>query len=288
MKSIAKIISLKIVVLFLFYSCANHGQLTYVTKLPKSLKENSGIATYTKDSAWFIEDSGNDDVITQVDYEGNVLRELKVKNAKNHDWEDLTEDKKGNLYIGDFGNNEIDRKNLVIYKLPNPELESGDNITAEKITFKYPQQKHFPPKKSERLYDAEAFFHYNNYLYIFTKNRTRPFTGVSLVYRVPDTPGDYDAEYLGKMTMCDDWDTCRISSADISPDGKTVVLLSTGKIWTITDFDLENLPESNRTEIDLLVRTQLESISFLDNNTLLLSDEETKREGRDLYKYVLK
>ncbi|MGS0526160.1 hypothetical protein ACU8V7_14320 [Zobellia nedashkovskayae] len=90
------------------------------------------------------------------------------------------------------------------------------------------------------------------------------------------------------MTMCDDWDTCRISSADISPDGKTVVLLSTGKIWTITDFDLENLPESNRTEIDLLVRTQLESISFLDNNTLLLSDEETKREGRDLYEYVLK
>jgi len=288
MKSMAKKLSLQVIIIFLFYSCSNHGQLIYVTKLPKSLKENSGIATYTDNSAWFIEDSGNDDIITQVDYDGKILKELKVKNGKNHDWEDLTEDKKGNLYIGDFGNNESNRKNLIIYKLPNPEYESGEHITAEHITFKYPEQKKFPPKKSKRLYDAEAFVHYNNYLYIFTKNRANPFTGESHIYRVPDTKGDYDAEFLGKITLCDDWNTCKVTSADISPDGKTLVLLGAGKLWTITDFDLENLPESSLIETDLLVRTQLESVSFLDNSTLLLSDEETKKEGRNLYKYVLK
>ncbi|MBU3028200.1 hypothetical protein [Zobellia galactanivorans] len=281
-------LSIHFIFVFLFYSCSNHGQLTYVTKLPKSLKENSGIALYNDDSAWFIEDSGNDDDITKVDYQGNILRELKVKNAKNHDWEDLTEDKKGHLYIGDFGNNDSDRKNLVIYKLPNPETESGDHITAEKINFRYPEQKHFPAKKSERLYDAEAFFHYNNYLYIFTKNRADPFTGESLIYRVPDRKGDYDAEYLGKLTTCDDWDSCKVTSADISPDGKTIVLLGSGKIWTITDFDLENLPESRLKETDLMVRTQLESVSFIDNVTLLLSDEQSNKQGRNLYKYVLK
>ncbi|CAM4113877.1 hypothetical protein ZORO111903_01635 [Zobellia roscoffensis] len=288
MKLKAKNLSLQIVVLFLFYSCANHGQLIYVTKLPKSLEENSGIAAYNDNSAWFIEDSGNDDIITKVDYRGEVLKELKVKNGKNKDWEDLTEDKKGNLYIGDFGNNNSSRKNLVIYKLPNPEYEGGDHITAEQITFRYPEQKKFPPKKNERLYDAEAFFHYNNYLYIFTKNRADPFTGESLVYRVPDTKGDYEAEFLGKITPCNDWDTCRITSADISPDGKTVALLSTGKIWTISNVDLEDLPNSTLEEIDLLVRSQLESITFIDNTTLLLSDEETKTDGGNLYKYELK
>ncbi|WP_237332424.1 hypothetical protein [Zobellia amurskyensis] len=288
MKVMATRFSLQIIILFLFYSCSNHGQLVYVTKLPKSLKENSGIATYTNDAAWFIEDSGNDDDITKVDYQGEILKEFKVKNAKNHDWEDLTEDKKGNLYIGDFGNNDSDRKNLVIYKLPNPEYETGDHITAEHITFKYPEQKHFPAKKKERFYDAEAFFHYNDYLYIFTKNRANPFTGESLIYRVPDAKGDYDAEYLGKITTCDDWDTCKVTSADISPDGKTVVLLGSGKLWTISEFDLENLPESTLKETDLMVRTQLESVTFIDNSTLLLSDEETKKEGRNLYKYTLK
>ncbi|WP_252735793.1 hypothetical protein [Zobellia sp. B3R18] len=288
MKVMAKHFSLQVMALFLFYSCSNHGQLAYVTKLPSSLKENSGIATYTNDTAWFIEDSGNDDVITKVDFKGEILKEFKVKNAKNHDWEDLTEDKKGNLYIGDFGNNASDRKDLVIYKLPNPEYETGDHITAEQIAFKYPEQKRFPPKKKERYYDAEAFFHYNNYLYIFTKNRANPFSGESLIYRVPDTKGDYDAEYLGRLKTCDDWDTCKVTSADISPDGKTVVLLGAGKLWTLSEFDLENLPESTLKETDLMIRTQLESVSFVDNTTLLLSDEETKKEGGNLYKYTLK
>ena len=143
MKSMAKKLSLQVIIIFLFYSCSNHGQLIYVTKLPKSLKENSGIATYTDNSAWFIEDSGNDDIITQVDYDGKILKELKVKNGKNHDWEDLTSDKAGNLYIGDFGNNDNDRKNLVIYKLPNPEVEPGDKIDAEQIEFRYPELRIF-------------------------------------------------------------------------------------------------------------------------------------------------
>jgi len=92
--------------IFILCSCANHGQLTYVVKLPKDLKENSGLVAYTENTAWGIEDSGNSYNIYKINFDGEILKTLEVKNAKNKDWEDLAKDDEGNLYIGDFGNNE--------------------------------------------------------------------------------------------------------------------------------------------------------------------------------------
>ncbi len=277
-----------LLLVFLFVGCTNYGQLKFITDLPKKLSENSGIVQFDEKSIWVIEDKGNEDHIYKIDFNGKVLKELEVKNAKNHDWEDLTSDKKGNLYIGDFGNNANDRKNLVIYKLQNPETKSGDKIDAERIEFRYPEQKDFPPRRGLLLYDSEAFFHYNDHFYIITKNRANPFTGEALIYRVPAKKGNYNATLLGKIKTCEDGDTCQITSADISPDGKTIVLLGYGKLWMLRDFPKDNFSKGNLTEIDLGIRTQLESVCFKDANTLLLSDEVRDNEGGNLYSYSLK
>ncbi len=273
--------------IFLFQSCTTHGQLELITELPKKLKENSGMTSYSKSTAWFIEDNGNSDNLYKTDFKGNIIKHLDVKNAKNTDWEDLSKDKDGNLYIGDFGNNDNTRKNLVILKLPNPDLEEGNRINAKTIKFSYPEQEKFPPKKGNMNYDAEAFFHHDGHLYIFTKNRTHPFTGQTYIYQVPDKKGEYDAKLLGKINLCDDWDTCRVTSAAISPNGKTIVLLSYGKLWKISNFSFKNLTKGNLQEIDLGVRTQLESVCFIDDNTLLLSDEVREGTGGNLYSYSL-
>ena len=282
-----KPLSCLLFLIFILQSCANHGQLSFIEKLPKKLKENSGIVSYSKGTAWFIEDKGNSDNIYKSDFKGNIIQQFDIKNAKNIDWEDLTKDKEGNLYIGDFGNNENNRKNLAILKLPNPEVEKGHKINSEFITFNYPEQQEFPPQESELLYDAEAFFHHAGHLYIFTKNRTNPFTGETLIYRVPDKKGSYDAKLMGKINICEDWDTCRITSAAISPDSETIVLLSYGKLWIITDFLMDELPKGNIKKIDLGIRTQLESVCFTNNKTLLLSDEVRKGTGGNLYSYAL-
>ena len=281
---------LQLIFLSLFFtSCANHGQLTFITELPHKLNENSGITSFQDSKVWFVEDNdnGNGDNLYEVDFKGNLLREIKVKNAKNHDWEDLTKDKKGNIYIGDFGNNDNDRKNLIIYKVSKPEKENGATITARVIRFNYPEQKNFPPSKNKRIYDAEAFLHFKDHLYIFTKNRAKPFTGKTSVYRVSDKEGSYKAELMGKIKLCPDWDTCKVTSADISPDGKTIILLGCGILWVITDFSKDNLSSGSIQEIDLGVRTQLESVCFKDNNTLLLSDERKKSSGGNLYSFTL-
>ncbi len=271
----------------LLSSCANHGQLTFITKLPGKLKENSGIVSYQDSTAWFIEDNGNSDNIYKTDFNGKFIQQFDVKNGKNGDWEDLTKDKQSHLYIGDFGNNDNDRKDLLIYKLPNPEMEKGDKIGVERVKFSYPEQTDFPPKKAERVFDAEAFLHASDHLYIFTKNRTKPFSGETWIYKVPDSKGTYEAKLVGKIFLGDDWDTCQVTSADISPDGKTIVLLTYGKLWVLTDFTLDRLSDGTKKVIDLGVRTQLESICFINNKTLLLSDEERGDTGGNLYSYRL-
>jgi len=273
---------------FFLTSCSNYGQLTFVTKLPKAIKENSGMVYYGNEKAWFIEDHGNDDVIYQVGFNGDLLKELRVKNAKNNDWEDLTQDPEGNIYIADIGNNNNKRKDLRIYKIPNPEIEPGDKIDAEVIHFSYPEQKKFPPKKSDLIYDAEAIFYRNDFLYIITKNRAVPFSGKALIYKIPAKKGKHTATLIGEFTPCETAGICQVTSAEISPDGKKIVLLGYGFLWVFTDFTSDDFTKGNLKTIDLGATTQIESVCFKDNNTLLISDEERGNTGRNLYSFILK
>lgn len=279
---------LRIVLLLLFVNCNHYGQLQPITKLPKQLSENSGIVKNDDTTIWLIEDSGNKDHLYKVDFKGTIVEDVKIKHAKNIDWEDLAKDEKGNLYIGDFGNNDNDRKNLVIYKVSLSEINSDSEVIAERIDFKYPEQKDFPPKKNELVYDAEAFFYHKQHLYLFTRNRSKPFTGETLIYRIPAEKGNYHAVLVGKLKLCNNSKTCQITAADISLDGKKIALLSHGKLWMLTDFTNENFADGKLNEIDLGIRTQLEAVCFKNENTLLLSDEIRDNEGGNLYKYVLK
>lgn len=273
--------------LLLCMGCSNYGQLSYVAKLPKKLNENSGMVHISDSTVWMINDSGGADKLYQVNFRGDLLRELRVDNAKNKDWEDLARDEEGNVFIGDIGNNNSRRKKLYIYKIPNPETEQGDQIKAKKIEFNYPEQKKFPPKKKNMKYDGEAMFYREGNLYIVTKNRANPFDGEAFIYKVPTKKGKYKAKLIGSFTPCKEYATCRITSADISPDGEKIVLLSYGKLWVFTEFTEDNFTRGKLRFIDLEATTQLESVCFLNDTTLLLSDEQNVGTGRNLYTYHL-
>ena len=105
---------------------------------------------------------------------------------------------------------------------------------------------------------------------------------------MPDKKGNYAAKFMGKINLCPDKETCKVTSAAISPDGKTFVLLSYGKLWSITNFSINDLSKGTIEEIDLGIRTQLESVCFTNNKTLLLSDEVREGTGGNLYSYTLK
>ena len=244
---------------------------------------------------WIIEDSGNKNRIYGVDQQGILEREIKIKKAKNKDWEDFTKDTEGNLYIGDFGNNNNKRKDLRIYKVQNPENTLDDELVATKIEFYFPEQRKFPPSKKRLWYDVEAFFHWQGHFYLFTRNRASSFDGRSLVYKVPARAPlkrgkhkKHVAKLLGTITTCDKPQSCSITSAAISPDTSKVVLLSQDRLWLIpgvqTEEDLINTPLQ---EMPFDHFSQKEAVCFKDCNTLFITDEERKGGGRNLYLFDL-
>lgn len=48
-----------------------------------------------------------------------------------------------------------------------------------KVSFYYPEQRTFPPEKTEKFYDAEAFFLVGDHFYLITKNRSKGFGGTA-------------------------------------------------------------------------------------------------------------
>ena len=270
-------------------TCAQQNflrELEPMGDLPSKLKEVSGLELADDGHYWVIEDSGNQDEIYKIDDKGHLKESLEIDHAKNEDWEDLAMDKEGNLYIGDFGNNQNERDDLVIYKIPNDELDRK-KPNADKIEFRYPQQNDFPPKKDSLYYDTEGFFHLNGHLYIFTKNRTRPYSGKTLMYRVPDEEGSFEAQFLGSLFLCGDQNRCSVTSADISPDGKTIALLSYGLVFLLTDFTAPDFSQATIKIVDLKTNTQIESVCFADDKTLIIADEKNPFGGQHLYKYTI-
>ena len=267
--------------------CSQIGILDQMAPLPRSLNECSGMVSYDGKSVWVLEDGGNADKLRKLDTQGQLLASLEVKNGRNEDWEALTKDHKGYLYIGDFGNNSNERKDLVVYRVPDPNTAVGDSVLAEKIEFSYPDQHKFPPKKSKRNFDVEAFFHFGDSLYLITKNRAEPFDGTATVYRIPDVPGAYQAETLARLTLCDDARTCIITDAALSPKGDRLVLLSYGKLFVYEAFSPSRLGQQKGRMIELKTNTQLEAVCFASDTLLYLADERSLGRGGYLYRLPL-
>lgn len=268
-------------IIFLFVSCQNFGQLQMMADLPKDLKEVSGMETAVGSKyIWMINDSGNKPRLFGVSKKGKIKKEVEI-DKKNKDWEDLTSDEEGNLYIGDFGNNENERKNLRILKIKKKDLRKK-KADVKKIEFEYEDQDDYSPKKKELFYDAESFFYYKKHFYIFTKSRVAKEYGKTSLYKLPAKEGNHKARLIAEFDNGNK-NASWITSADISQDGKKVVLLSQKNVLIFTDFKNDNFFSGKVREIDLIHRTQKEAVCFKDNNTLLLSDEKSDGEGGNLY-----
>ena len=263
--------------------------LRKVTTLPSIVQETSGIETSNPLYIWTHNDSDSDPALYKIDTQGTLLKTIFFKNTTNIDWEDLTSDGK-NFYIADIGNNDNSRKNLKIYKITNPDSIETELFVPEIITFNYPNQSQFPPDNSRLNFDAEALMYFNSSLYIFTKNRTSPFTGYTYLYKIPSEPGNYTATLLDSFKtgsgIKEQW---WITAADISPDMKKVALLSSDKIFVFTDFTGDNFFKGKVKTIDLGSFTQKEGFVFYNNTDFYITDEYFELlGGRNLYQGSIK
>lgn len=206
---------LTIFLLFIFFSLPLLAQKQRA-RLPAQLAEASGMHIATPDSLWWHNDSGGRSSLYLTNGQGQLLAEVPVPHAVNNDWEDLSTDPQGRLYIGDFGNNANRRRDLRIY-IFDPAASSTDSIL-----FSYPDQTAFPPPPHQAAYDMEAFFWWNDTLHLFSKNRLVTGNYLTRHYTLPAAPGQYVATLVDSLLL-----PHRVATAAaIRPDGSQVAILS--------------------------------------------------------------
>ena len=273
-----------IFLLLILWSC-DTGNLTTLVDLPLELSEVSGIAIDRPNNViWMVNDSGNKPILYGINANSEISKRITIK-AKNRDWEDLTMDPRGNLYIGNFGNNDNDSKQLSILKIAADSLRfNTDVIVPGVIRFTYPEQKKFPPKKSKRHFDCEAFFYYKEHLYLFTKSRSNKAKGRTNLYQLPAKQGNYKAKYLGSFTTCED-SGCWVTSADINAKADKMALLTETSVFIFSDLNTENFFASPSKQYPFTYNSQKESVAFKNDSTLYIADEYLGVDGGNLYTF---
>lgn len=261
-----------------------------VSSLPGIIKEASACEiSKASPLIWTIEDNHNRNVLFGFNEKGQLIKEITITNVENNDWEDLTSDDEGNIYIGDFGNNDNERQNLAIYKINASDLNKNEAKAESIVQFYYPEQTEFPPKKKNRIFDVESFFILNNKFYLFTKNRSSKFDGTTVLYEVENNATQkLPAKKIGSFVTCGEFNHCAVTSADISPNKDKVAILSSDKVWIFTNWKGNNFFSGNVKKIELNHHTQKEGLSFKDEKTILMTDEGDKKITGNLYELKLK
>lgn len=200
----------------------------------RRVREPSGVVASRAhaDIFWAHGDSGRKARLYAVDRQGALVAELDVTNAKNIDWEDITIDDANNLWIGDIGNNDSDRRNLAVHRIPEPDPRAGlESIAVDhSVHFTYPDQDDFSDDRGP--FDAESLFWWEGALWLSTKHRRDTLT---VAYRFPRV--DVDEVVLERVA---EWDLGTelgegypaskfpgmATGADVSRDMKKLALLS--------------------------------------------------------------
>ena len=264
----------------------SYGQPTTVATIKdKSIAESSGlVASRTTPGAyWTNNDSGDGPFIYAFDTRGDSFGTFRVTGAQARDWEDIAagpgpQANKSYLYIGDIGDNDGVRSEVVVYRVAEPVVSAstrkftknrpGSTEPADAIRLKYPDGKH----------DAEALLVHprTGNIYIVTKilmanpgvyEAAAPFTAGQAITmrrvgetRVPSLFGGV------------------ITGGSISPDGRRVALCDYFQGYELVlpagHSNFDDIWKQKMTGFDLGKRKQGESIAYrLDGKALLATSE---------------
>jgi len=241
-------------------------QIEKLGRLPENVSESSGLAYFGPDRIYSHGDSGNEPVLYQFAIEGdgvNFVKNIPLPSLQNNDWEDITRDPIGNLYIGDFGNNKNSRQNLSVYV-----LDTALQL-VNTIKYNYPDQNEFPPDDKENWnYDCEAFFWLNDKLYFFSKNMKWHYTRI---YEM-DLLNNNQINLIDSLFL-----KSPITAADVRSDGSEAVLLTYGKIFFINIQSGDGPPSFSYSYCKKIRNSgQAEGITYISDDEVLITNEKGK------------
>lgn len=262
------------ITILMFGNLANAQYVDNFANLSSDLNEISGLELVNDSFFVALNDGGNDEELFVLNLDGKIIRKVKVVDAKNKDWEDITSDGR-NIYIGDIGNNSNKRKKLRIYKLKINDILEKDEVKPELISFTYSEQKTFPPSDDSLFYDAEGMTYRDDSIWVFTKNRASTTDGNSWIYKVPAKPGHYDITHSGEVFIGKKgWLTDGVTAVD--SDGDMFYFLTYTRYIAKKLVDGQFIDDHEYVFDNL---AQRESIVAKDNYTLYVADEKNPLVG---------
>lgn len=257
-------------------------------RLPSEILESSGVAVSGSNLIWSHEDSGNDNKIFGFDTLGNLRRTITIGNATNVDWEDMATDDDGNLFIADLGNNNNTRADLAIYKIPDPAAITGPSVNAQLIAISFADQTAFPPAPANRNFDVEAMVWRSGRLYLFTKDRSNPFGGITKMYSLDDQQGTYLLLPEATLQTGFDADNDRITSADYNRSTGELLLLTHNRLIAFSNYPDDHFFEGDKTEYFFSTEVgQNEGIGFVSGRKIYMTEEGEGGQNGWLYSLTL-
>jgi len=245
--------------------------------------ESSGLAASLcqPNVFWTHNDSGDDAFVFAMTSTGKHLGAWRVTNARNDDWEDIAEYKAADgacyLYIGDIGNNKLDRVEGEVYRVKEP-LVSDTTATsnkknplqteaAELTAFKYPDTPHNAETMVVQPRSGD--------IYVLTKR----LDGPSLVFKIKPQFGSTQVvigEKVGEVSL-PAVPNGLLTGGSVSQDGKIVFLCdySAGyelDLGAATNFD--DVWKRKPIRVDLGDRKHGEAVTFgADGNEIFGTSE---------------
>ena len=201
----------------------------------RDVPEASGLAVSRRHAGviWTHNDSGNETILFAVDMSGRELGRARLP-FRARDWEDLSAGPcpAGDcLYIADIGDNDLARRNVQVFRIPEPEPAAARTARPDAFTLTYPDGPH----------NAEALFVAGDTLMVVTKDRS------GTLYRAAAPTGEARGVRLERVG---DLGLIGVTDAETSRDGQSVVVRTPREAAVYRTADLVGGPDKVRPALD--------------------------------------
>lgn len=236
--------------------CTRIGDVAQLREVP----EASGLAVSRRQPGllWTHNDSGHDTELFAVDSSGVVQGRVRLP-VRTRDWEDVSSGScpSGDcLFIADIGDNDLARKNVQVFRIPEPRPDARQTPRPDTFTLTYPDGPH----------DAEALFVAESRVFIVAKDRDGELYGS---VEPLGTEGKVRLQRIGKLGLE------VVTDAETSRDGQSVVVRTPTAAIVYRTADLVrggSVPSGVQIPIDGLQEPQGEGVA-LDGDVLYLASE---------------